>query len=271
LAGFALARSSTKSKRSKSTCKFYSARGFSRYSEKLGPAGALRWMNDVLSELSGQVLAEQGVLVDYVGDELLAMWGAPADQPDQAARAARAGLAMLAALPAFNARWQEAVGGLTEVGVGVSTGPAQVGNTGSRFKFKYGALGHAVNLGSRVQGLTKYLKCRLLVTRATREGLGPEFIARRVVKARVVNIEEPVDLYEVDAAASSDKRRHLFVESEAALTDLEAGDFALAARKAGTILLDLPGDGPLLLTLSRASNAMMTGGEFKLVWQPPGK
>jgi adenylate cyclase len=253
------------------TLLFCDVRGFSRVSEKLGPAGALRWMNDVLSELSQRVLDEQGVLVDYVGDELLAMWGAPEDQPDQAARAVRAALAMFAALPAVNGRWQGLVGGPTEIGIGISTGPAQVGNTGSTFKFKYGAMGNTVNLGSRVQGLTKYLKCRLLVTRPTRAGLGDAFIARRVVKVRVVNIEGPVDLYEVEAA-DSEHRRHLFDESESALDQLEAGEFALAARKVGTILLDLPGDGPLLLTLSRASNALMQDGRgFDPVWEPPGK
>jgi adenylate cyclase len=211
------------------------------------------------------------VLVDYVGDELLAMWGAPEEQPDQAARAVRAGLAMLAALPAVNGRWQGALGGPTEVGVGINTGPAQVGNTGSELKFKYGPLGNTVNLASRVQGLTKYLKCRLLVTRATRERLGEGLIARRVVKTRVVNIEEPVDLYEVEAAGS-EQRRHFFAESEAALDALESGDYALAARQAGTLLLDQRGDGPLLLTLSRASGALMQDGRgFDLAWEPPGK
>ncbi len=253
------------------TLLFCDVRGFSRHSERLGPAETVRWMNDVMSELSRRVLDEEGVLVDYVGDELLAMWGAPEDQPDQAARAVRAALAMLAALPALDARWQSVLGGPTEVGIGINTGPAQVGNTGSGYKFKYGPLGNTVNLGSRVQGLTKYLKCRLLVTRATYEALGADFVARRVVKARVVNIEGPVDLYEVEAAGSA-QRRHFFAESEAALDNLESGGFALAARRAGTLLLDLPADGPLLLILSRASNALMQDGKgFDPVWEPPGK
>ena len=158
------------------TLLFCDVRGFSRVSEKLGPAGSLRWMNDVMTELSGCVLAEGGVLVDYVGDEVMAMWGAPQDQPDQADRAVRAALAMLAALPASTAAGRQAWATTTEIGVGVNTGPAQVGNTGSRFKFKYGPLGNTVNLGSRVQGLTKYLKRPLLVTRATRERLGDGFV-----------------------------------------------------------------------------------------------
>jgi adenylate cyclase len=253
------------------TVLFCDVRNFSGLSEKLGPAETVRWMNELLSELSRQVLAEQGVLVDYIADELVAMWGAPQEQPDQSARAVRAGLAMLASLPAVSRRWQAALGGPVEVGIGVNSGPARVGITGSEFKFKYGPLGNTVNLASRVQGLTKYLKCRLLVTGETREGLGEGLLARRVVRARVVNIERPVDLYEV-AEADSEYRRQFFAESEVALSALESGDFALAARKAGTLLLDHKGDGPLLLTLSRASSALMRDGQgFDPVWEPPGK
>lgn len=178
---------------------------------------------------------------------------------------------MLAALPALDGRWREVLGVPTEIGVGVSTGPAQVGNTGSRFKFKYGPLGNTVNLGSRVQGLTKYLKRPLLVTRATRERLGESFVCRRLVKARVVNIAEPVDLYEVEAAGL-ERRRQFFAESETALEALEAGDFALAAHRAGSLLLDRRGDGPLLLLLSRTSTALVQDGRgFDPVWEPPGK
>jgi adenylate cyclase len=178
---------------------------------------------------------------------------------------------MLAALPHLDQRWQAKVGAPTAIGVSLNSGSAQVGNTGSRFRFKYGPLGNTVNLGSRVQGLTKYLKCPLLVTRATQGQLGPGFIARKVCKARVHNIQTPIDLYEVDAAGSG-RRREFFVESESALEALEAGDFALAARKAGTLLLDHRGDGPLLLTLHRATLALMQDGKgFDPVWEPPGK
>jgi adenylate cyclase len=253
---------------------FCDVRRFSRISERLGPGGTVRWIGDVMGELSACVLAEGGVLVDYIGDELLAMWGAPKEQPDQAARAVRAGLAMLDALPALNARWQPVVGEPMSVGIGINTGVARVGNTGSRFKFKYGPLGNTVNLASRVQGLTKYLKCRLLVTAATRRFLDGRFAARRVCHARVVNIAEPVDLYEV--APPSDDRRAFFRESEEALAALEAGDFATAARRAG-VLLEQAADGPLLLVLSRAAHMLMQGcggttpAAFDPVWEPPGK
>jgi adenylate cyclase len=254
----------------KVTVLFCDVRGFSAGSEKLGPADTFAWMNDVMNELSLAVRQQAGVLVDYVGDELMAMWGAPEEQRDQEERAVAAGLAMLAALPVLNGRWEARLGCAMNIGVGINSGPAQVGNTGSTFKFKYGPLGNTVNLASRVQGLTKYLKSRLLVTAATRKQLGPGFIARRVVRTRVVNIQEPVDLYEVER--SQPERAEFFRDSEAALDALEKGDFADAASRTGVLLPVHRGDGPLQLILSRASQHLMSGGVgFDPVWESPGK
>jgi adenylate cyclase len=253
------------------TVLFADVRNFSKHSEKLGAAVTVRWINDVLGELSRCVQEEGGVLVDYIGDELMAMWGAPAAQPDQAARAVRAGLKMQEVLPALDERWQETLGEPVRIGVGVNSGPAQVGNTGSQIKFKYGPLGNTVNLASRVRGLTMYLRGGVLVTEATQRELGERFIARRVVRARVVNIEAPVDLYEVERVGDG-ARKAFFAASQGALEALEAGRFAEAARAAGTLLTANAGDGPLLLVLARAADALVRGGVgFDAVWTPPGK
>jgi adenylate cyclase len=253
------------------TLLFCDVRGFSRISERLGPVGTVRWVGGVLDELSRLVLAEGGVLVDYIGDELLAMWGAPEAQPDHARRGMRAALAMVDALAELNAHWRQTVGEATDVGIGLNTGPAHVGNTGSRYKFKYGPLGNTVNLASRVQGITRYLKCRLLATAATWQQLGEGFIARRVCRTRVVHIAEPVDLFEVEAAGDV-QREAFFRESEAALEALEARDFGRATAAAGALLQQHPGDGPLRLTLARAAQMLINEDvPFDPVWTPPGK
>jgi hypothetical protein len=174
-------------------------------------------------------------------------------------------------LPALDARWRSVLAEPLRIGVGINCGPAQVGNTGSSYKFKYGPPGNTVNLASRVQGLTKYLRCGVLVTAATWRQFDGGFVARRVVRARVVNIAEPVDLYEVERAGS-EERRTFFAESQAALEGLERSDFAAAARVAGALLMAHPGDGPLLLTLARATDALVKeGSHFDDVWTPPGK
>jgi hypothetical protein len=111
----------------------------------------------------------------------------------------------------------------------------------------------------------------VLVTAATRQQLDEAFVARRVVKARVVNIDEPVDLYEVERAGALERRIY-FSDSQATLDALEAGQFAVAARAAGALLTADPSDGPLLLVLARAAEALMrTGQGFDTVWVPPGK
>jgi adenylate cyclase len=269
-------RSLLKGRQADVTVLFCDVRGFSRASAELGAEGTARWMNDVMEQLSVCVRQEAGVLVDYIGDELMAMWGAPVEQPDQAERAARAALAMLECIPSLNDRWGDQLHrvGPMAVGIGVHTGEAFVGNTGSTIKFKYGPLGDTVNKASRVQGLTKYLRCALLVTRDTRAKLGAKFIARRVVHSRVVNIPQTFDVFEVDSAeaAGAEDRRAFFGESEGALGMLEAEQFPEAARRAGQLLQEHRGDGPSLLTLSRATQMLVTPDTpFSKVWEPTGK
>src|SRR5262249_55483309 len=112
------------------TALFCDIRGFSRISERLGPAQTVTWMSDVLGSLSDCVLAHRGVLVNYVGDELLAMWGAPEEQPDHAMLACRAALAMLEQLPVLSRRWRDLLQEEMSFGIGINTGQACVGNIG---------------------------------------------------------------------------------------------------------------------------------------------
>lgn len=265
------------------TVLFCDIRGYSTLSARLDPGAVVRWLHDVLGEFSRCVLDERGVVVDYIGDELMAMWGAPEEQPDQTDLAVRAGLAMLRALPGLDARWRGEIGADLGVGIGVHRGEAVVGNCGTRTKFKYGPLGDTVNRASRVQGLTKYLKCPLLITDAAHVALTGTYTTRRVVRTRLAGIDDPVSLFEV--AAAGDDKGATFKASQAALDTLEQAlgltegegrfdgvGFSKAAREAGKLLGDHPGDGPLILTLSRATDALIRDGRgCTKIWTPPGK
>jgi adenylate cyclase len=253
------------------TILFCDIRGFSRISERLGPGRTVAWIGEVMETLSGCVLAERGVVVDYIGDEVMAMWGAPELGSGHAKQACRAALAMVAALPELNQRWESVLGEPMALGVGINTGPARVGNTGSKWKFKYGPLGNTVNLASRVQGATKYLKCSLLITAATQAHLDSSFALRRLCTVRVVNIEEPVDLYEL---ALPDRPGWLQArtEYEEALTAFEKQNFRQAVAILGTRRLQQADDGPGLLLLRRAVDGMIyTHAPFDPVWVLPGK
>ncbi|MBI3462052.1 MAG: adenylate/guanylate cyclase domain-containing protein [Planctomycetes bacterium] len=210
------------------TTLFSDIRGFSHLSERLSPRDTCQLVRDVMERLTTRVRQYEGVVVDYVGDGLLAMWNAPLDQPDHASRACRAALAMLAELPEINATWREKVGASLRLGIGVNTGPALVGNTGSQQKLKYGPLGHTVNLGSRVEGATKQLGVPVLITGSTRALLGPSFATRRLFRVRVVGMAEAVDLYELHGETATPEWTERRDSYESALSCYESGCWAQA-------------------------------------------
>jgi adenylate cyclase len=253
------------------TILFCDIRGFSRTSERLGPSDTVNWLSNVMGVLSDCVIRHRGVLVDYVGDELMAMWGAPDEQPDHADLACLAALDILAQMPALSSHWEPVIGSTTNVGIGINTGIARVGNTGSQRKFKFGPLGNPVNLASRVQGATKYLGTNLLVTENTFRQLRGQFVTRRLCTVRVVNIERPVDLHEVLAGESSEfgtlKRQY-----ERALEEFENQQFRVAASVLGQLLVDYPDDGPSLMLMSRVINRLLdTAEEFDPIWELTSK
>ncbi len=250
---------------------FCDIRGFSRISERLGAARSSEWCRDVLDLLSACVLARGGVLVDYVGDGLMAMWGAPGEQPKHAELACRTALAMLEGLPQLNARWQATLQEPMFLGIGVHTGQAQVGNTGSQVKFKYGARGPTVNLASRIEGATKHFKVPLLIETATRAQLDSTFATRRLGKVQVRNIEEPAELHELALPGRADWASAK-TAYERALASFEASDFGAAARALGIRLAQRPEDGPVLELLARAVRCMTDGAPpAHPVWVLPSK
>lgn len=250
---------------------FVDIRRFSKISEQLGAATTFEWINDVMSELSECVTETDGIIVDFVGDEIMAMWGAPDDQPDHADRACRAALKMLQKVPLINAKWKTILPLPFSIGVGVNTGQARAGNVGSHRKFKYGPLGNTVNLASRVQGCTKYMRCPCVITEATRSYLNDEWYLRRLCEVRVVNITQPVPLFELTDGQSANwgpLRDHY----ELALSAFHNQEFRKSAALLGDLLEKYPDDGPSLVLMHRAVQSLLDGAEhFDPVWILPGK
>jgi len=251
---------------------FCDIRRFSSISEGLTPQQTIDWLSGVMGSLTECVTDHRGVLVNYIGDELLAIWGAPQSQPDHAELASLAALDMLRRIPEISAEWEKLIGAETKVGIGINTGTAHVGNVGTAKLFKYGPLGSAVNLASRVQGATSYLRTPLLVTGQTCAALGEKkFARRRLCKVRVQNISEPVELYEIGPPGSKkwDRRKQKY---ESALERFEAKDFQGASELLGGLLGKFREDGPSLLLMSRAVDSMLNPSrDFDPVWKLPGK
>ncbi|HYT93280.1 MAG TPA: adenylate/guanylate cyclase domain-containing protein [Gemmataceae bacterium] len=172
-------------------------RGFTRMAEGLGAQTTCQLIRDMIERLSEWIVQHGGVIVDYAGDGILAMWNAPLPQPDHAERACHAALAMLGEIPGLNARWQEVVGNPLHLGIGLNTGTALVGNTGSSRKFKYGPHGHTVNLASRVQDATKRLGANILMSNSTLERVPGLFNTRPAGPVECAGVKEPVLLHEL--------------------------------------------------------------------------
>ena len=228
------------------TVLFADIRGFSALSENISPRLACELIRDVMQQWTARIMESAGVVVDYIGDGLLAMWNAPLEQKDHAARACQAALAMRDGLPELNRRWEGRLGKPIGLGVGINSGAALVGNTGSQQKFKYGPLGHTVNLASRVEGATKHLGVSLLMTGSTRDLIGTSFATRRLCCARVVGISGDVELHELHAHSASTEWQHRREAYEQALALYEAGRWSEAAQTVFPILTsgagyDLPG------------------------------
>ncbi len=259
-------------RRAEVTVLFCDIVGFSRVSERLGPEATIRWVGAVLSAMSASVMAHDGVLVDFTGDQVMALWGAPSPQPDHADRACRCARDMMAALPALDEVWREAIGQSTDVTIGINTGDAFVGNIGTPQKFKFGVLGNTVNLASRVQSATKFVRARVLLTGTTKASLKSPLASRRLGYVRVNNIAAPVDLHEL--RVSDDPRVEQLTSSyETALASFELCEMHTASAVLGKVLAEFPHDGPSLLLMSRAVQEMLRDetAVFDSVWTLPGK
>jgi adenylate cyclase len=229
---------------------FCDIRGFSTVTEQLGPRKAIAWINDVMTELSACVLESDGVLVDYVGDELFAMWGAPGEQPNHAQLALETAQAMLQKIEDLRVKWADTLPQKFGAGIGVNTGPARVGNVGSRQKFKYGPIGNTVNFGSRIQSATKQLGVSCIATGETLRAAGQLANWRRLAKLCVVGIDAPVDVYEI-VLDDSNEWRSMTQRYHMALEHFEQQRFHEAARTIGALLPEHPTDLPCRKLLAR--------------------
>ncbi len=188
---------------------FVDIRGFTSLAEGMDPVDLASLLN-AFTDAMTEVILENGGLVDkYIGDSVMAVFGAPVDQPDHARRACRAALAMVARVARLNRDLPQAQGRNLTVGVGVNSGPMVVGNMGSRLRFDYTVIGDNVNLASRLEGQTREYGVEIVVSMSTREMCGDEFRFRVLDLIRVKGKKEPVAIYELVAGAGEDIPQYL--------------------------------------------------------------
>ena len=178
------------------TVLFSDVRGFTTISEGLQPEQLATLMNLYLGAMTEVIRHHRGTLDKYIGDAIMAFWGAPVDDPDHAKHAVITGLEMQKALLDLNKElaakgWPE-----LHIGVGVNTGSMTVGDMGSPVRKAYTVMGDAVNLGSRLEGITKQYGVGIIVGEGTRERLKKDMVFRELDRVRVKGKDEPVAIYE---------------------------------------------------------------------------
>ncbi|MGH7354813.1 MAG: CHASE2 domain-containing protein [Candidatus Rokuibacteriota bacterium] len=188
---------SLKGERREISVLFSDLRGFTTLSEKMDPEAMAAHLNEYFDAMTTAIFAHRGTINDFIGDAVMALFGAPMHDPDHALHAVQSACAMDRALAALNVKWEAAGLPRLEMGIGVHTGQVFAGNVGGTDRIKYTVIGDVVNVGSRVEGLNKDLGTTILVTEETFAAVGDRVKARDCGPQKVKGRVEKVRVYEV--------------------------------------------------------------------------
>ena len=177
------------------TVLFSDVRNFTNISEGLEPQELSQLMNEYLTPMTRIIHEHRGTIDKYMGDAIMAFWGAPLHDGDHAQHAMEASMEMLKQLNVLQEEFQAKGWPPIRIGIGLNTGPMNVGNMGSEFRAAYTVLGDAVNLGARLEGLTKGYGVELIVNESTMKAV-PEYVYRELDRVRVKGKDKPVTIYE---------------------------------------------------------------------------
>ena len=179
------------------TILFQDVRGFTALSARLDPARLLEVLNRLFTEVVAAVEATGGVVKQFTGDGVMALFGAPQPYPDHAERAVRAALGIVARVEGLNAEWQRQGLAPLAIGIGIHGGDVVAGLIGPDRRVEYGVVGEAVNLASRIESLTKELNATVLISADIARRLGGEFVLGRRATLPVKGRAEPMEVVEV--------------------------------------------------------------------------
>ena len=190
--------------RKKVTLLFSDIRGFTSLAEKISPEQLVTLLNEYLTPMTEIVMKNNGTLDKFIGDAVMAIYGAPIELPDQALRACVTANEMINKLKEINESWTERNLPNISIGIGINTGDSIVGNMGANVRFDYTAIGDEVNLAARIEGLTKFYGVNIIVSESTKNevdqyGAGSRysFNFRELDSVRVKGKKLPVTLYEL--------------------------------------------------------------------------
>ncbi len=232
-------------KEQKITVMFSDIRRFTSIAEALGPRESVSLLNEYFTEMVDVIFQHGGILDKYIGDGIMALFGAPLVGPNDADNALAVADGMMHRLAELNARrvgvGQEAL----DIGIGLSTGPTVIGNIGSIRRMEYTVIGDSVNLASRLEGASKQYKAKILLSEMTVRDLKREATLRELDLIRVKGKDRPVAVYESLGYRAGEPALAGLLELHAAgITAYRARDWAAAGHAFRGALELYPDDGP---------------------------
>ena len=218
--------------------------------ESLGPSGTFQLLNLVFETQTKAIMAEDGSMEHFLGDQFLSYWGAPDLQPDATDRAFRAAHSLIAGMEELRPKLDPRVKTLFGYGVALHSGSALIGNKGSAQRLDYGLVGDLINSAARVESLTKHYGVLFLVTREAYTRLAVAPVTRLVDKVVVKGKTLPLELLEVRHPFSPDRFEEIASRYNSAFIDYERGEFVAAEGEFGA-LRDEEQDKPSALLAAR--------------------
>jgi class 3 adenylate cyclase len=182
------------------TIMFSDIRGFTSLAEQFDPEELVRFLNSYLSEMIDIIFQNEGTLDKFMGDAILAFFGAPISFGDDALRAVRAAIAMQRRLSELNQEWQKDGRPRVKMGIGISTGEVIVGNIGSEKRMEYTVIGQHVNYAQRIEGLTKEIPYDILIGESTYNGVRDSVSAEPFGPLSIDGIRTPMTIYGIDGS-----------------------------------------------------------------------
>jgi adenylate cyclase len=171
--------------------------GFTKYSENYTPTQVIEVLTEYYNRMTELVFANHGTIATYVGDELMAIFGAPVEQPNHAKLACAAALAMRDARQVLAAKWAKLGRPPLSARTGINSGSMLVGNYGSKYRFNYSVLGDSVNLASRLEQLNKVYRTEIMIGEQTADLVGSAFRLRELDRVQVVGRAQALRIYEL--------------------------------------------------------------------------
>lgn len=236
---------------------FSDVRGFTTMSEKMTPTQLTTFLNKYLTIMTDLILERRGVVDKYIGDAIMAFWGAPLDNPRHHIDALETSLVMTEALAEFNRQNLGTDDPQIDIGIGLNSGRVTAGNMGSEKRFDYTVMGDTVNLASRLEGLTKTYGVHIIISEYTRKLLDDaelesrRILIREVDKVRVKGKKLPVTIFEVVDSDKTEAVRSILDCFNEARTHYYNGEWQTALTEIRRLLAIVPNDGPSKLLHER--------------------